>query len=621
MEDFKFIWKIENYNFLLSQRGKALKSPLFNVHLSDSTFLELYPKGDILDPDQASITICLKNCTKLPHTYVNCDINLLKGDYISDEQFSKFPIGKVNDCLKWGFKRPKENNISLSEGKADDFTKVTLVVTCHFSQKDSIMCRGGPIALNKKDIDLLSKDMEEIYICKQFSDLSLSSGTENFPVHKAVLHARVPKFLKELQSEADDELASKVVTDLDASALRILLSYAYSGKLDTCTENIPTSLYKAADAYELTDFKQKLFSYPNEVTARTCIKVDCNEFIWSIPDTKILEEGKKLYSPSFAGHIIPGSDLKLSCYLSSKSDSNDSLEICIHHLFPNKDNPIFVKCKLSVQSMSRVAEHVFYSDEEWHFPSFIPIARGDFQDEEEETFTELTIMCEFCVSNGEIVYTEEKHCSFGRYESFADRGEDASNLCNDLGSLYNIFLPKMSDVVLTVGAVNFPAHKVILAARSPVFARMFENDMIEKKSGIVDIKDIDVAILNMMLTYMYSAKVETLNYDSALKLYIAADRYEVIALKEHCSTFLKKDLSAFNCCEIFIFSDMHGDMDLKTYTKDFICAHADVILEMPEWNRLIESSIELAKEILRSLTIMVHAQIKGCAVCRITKMG
>ncbi|CAL1290838.1 unnamed protein product [Larinioides sclopetarius] len=622
MEDFKFIWKIENYNFLPSQRGKALKSPLFNVNLSISTFLELYPKGDILDPDQESIIICLKNCTKLPHTYVNCDL-VLSGESSSCEKFAKFSTGKVHDCAKWRFKRLKEKpGIFRFDEKVDDFAKATLIVTCQFSQKDFVMSKGSAAPLIEKDVDLLSKDMEKMYISKEFNDLTLCSGTENFPIHKAVLYARVPKLLSELQDGADDE-SSKVVSNLDSSTLRILLSYVYSGKLDASIENIPSSLYKAADAYELTDLKQKLCSFPNEVTARTCIKVDRNEFIWPIPDPKILEQHKKLYSPSFTGGIIPGSDLKLSCYLSSSSEGKDTLEICIHRLFPNKDNPIFVKCKFSVNNLSRVAEHVFYSDEEWHFPSFIPIVRKceNLYVLNQESSTDITLKCEFCVSGGETVYTEETFCSSAKYENFVQRGEDASNLCSDLGVLYNIFLPKVSDVTLTVGAVNFPAHKVVLAARSPVFARMFENDMIEKKSGIVDVKDIDIAILNMMLTYMYSAKVETLNYDSAVKLYTAADRYEVIALKEHCSLFLKLDLSASNACDVLILADMHGDMDLKAYTKDFICAHADIILEMPEWNRLIESRIELAAEVLRSLTAIVRVQHKGCVSCEEAKMG
>ncbi len=37
-----------------------------------------------------------------------------------------------------------------------------------------------------------------------------------------------------------------------------------------------------------------------------------------------------------------------------------------------------------------------------------------------------------------------------------------------------------SDVTLSVGATEFKAHKAILAARSPVFAAMFEHSMEEK---------------------------------------------------------------------------------------------------------------------------------------------
>ncbi|KOB75925.1 Speckle-type poz protein, partial [Operophtera brumata] len=62
-------------------------------------------------------------------------------------------------------------------------------------------------------------------------------------------------------------------------------------------------------------------------------------------------------------------------------------------------------------------------------------------------------------------------------------------LSDDLGALFDN--ERFSDVTLAVGGREFQAHKAILAARSPVFAAMFEHEMEERKRNRVDITDVD----------------------------------------------------------------------------------------------------------------------------------
>lgn len=45
--------------------------------------------------------------------------------------------------------------------------------------------------------------------------------------------------------------------------------------------------------------------------------------------------------------------------------------------------------------------------------------------------------------------------------------------------------PDLSDVVLKVRGTRIPAHRVLLAAASPVFARMFESRMQESTTNEV----------------------------------------------------------------------------------------------------------------------------------------
>lgn len=99
-------------------------------------------------------------------------------------------------------------------------------------------------------------------------------------------------------------------------------------------------------------------------------------------------------------------------------------------------------------------------------------------------------------------------------------------LSEDLSHLFES--QKFSDVILVGGVgVNggkeFYAHKAILAARSPVFAAMFEHEMEEKKNNKVDITDMDHDVLREMLRFIYTGKAPFIEKMDA-ELLAAADK-------------------------------------------------------------------------------------------------
>lgn len=71
--------------------------------------------------------------------------------------------------------------------------------------------------------------------------------------------------------------------------------------------------------------------------------------------------------------------------------------------------------------------------------------------------------------------------------------------------------------------IEFFAHKAILAARSPVFAAMFEHEMEEKKQNRVEITDMDPEVLKEMLKFIYTGKAPTIEKLDA-DLLAAADK-------------------------------------------------------------------------------------------------
>ena len=79
---------------------------------------------------------------------------------------------------------------------------------------------------------------------------------------------------------------------------------------------------------------------------------------------------------------------------------------------------------------------------------------------------------------------------------------------------------KHSDVEIVVSGHQFKAHKAILAARSPVFAAMFDNQMKESQQNRVEINDIDEEVFEKVLRFIYCDKVCNEDIESNIGLFI-----------------------------------------------------------------------------------------------------
>ncbi len=94
-----------------------------------------------------------------------------------------------------------------------------------------------------------------------------------------------------------------------------------------------------------------------------------------------------------------------------------------------------------------------------------------------------------------------------------------------------------ADVTIKCGENNFQAHKAILASQSPVFNRMFESDMREKSSNVIEIEDIDSNVVSDMLTFLYAGTAPNVN-TLAKGLLNAATKYELPHLAAMCENEL-----------------------------------------------------------------------------------
>eukprot|EP01062_Namystynia_karyoxenos_P060188 TRINITY_DN51710_c0_g1_i1.p1 TRINITY_DN51710_c0_g1~~TRINITY_DN51710_c0_g1_i1.p1 ORF type:complete len:433 (+),score=144.19 TRINITY_DN51710_c0_g1_i1:80-1300(+) len=110
--------------------------------------------------------------------------------------------------------------------------------------------------------------------------------------------------------------------------------------------------------------------------------------------------------------------------------------------------------------------------------------------------------------------------------------------------------PAFADCVLALtDGTELPAHRIVLATRSPVFAATFTGAFEEARSCRLEI-EADAAVARALLQYIYTGRAAVTGA-TALGLYLLADKYGFAALRAACFRHMFQHLNAANVCEVF----------------------------------------------------------------------
>ncbi|KAF8692669.1 hypothetical protein HU200_039497 [Digitaria exilis] len=95
-----------------------------------------------------------------------------------------------------------------------------------------------------------------------------------------------------------------------------------------------------------------------------------------------------------------------------------------------------------------------------------------------------------------------------------------------------------SDVSFIVNGEQFPAHRAVLAARSPVFQAELFGAMADATMPSITVQDIEPAAFKVMLRFMYTDElIENISVDSVGSILVCAETYDCPELKIKCLDF------------------------------------------------------------------------------------
>ena len=146
--------------------------------------------------------------------------------------------------------------------------------------------------------------------------------------------------------------------------------------------------------------------------------------------------------------------------------------------------------------------------------------------------------------------------------------------------IYSLYKDEvLTDTIIKCQDKEFKVHRVILASQSPVFRAMFEVDMKEKQSGVIEVSDITPEAMSDLVTYLYTGTTPNLK-TLASELLEVAEKYQLPHLLTKCENDKMKEASVIGT---LILADLHGRVCLKKACLEYIRLNSARVFKTREW--------------------------------------
>ncbi|KAK6135883.1 hypothetical protein DH2020_030370 [Rehmannia glutinosa] len=167
------------------------------------------------------------------------------------------------------------------------------------------------------------------------------------------------------------------------------------------------------------------------------------------------------------------------------------------------------------------------------------------------------------------------------------------------------------DITFQVGEESFKAHRLILAARSPVFRAQFFGLVGNPNSDKVELEDVEPSIFKALLQFVYSDElpnfheiIGSTSTPSAIMmqhLLAAADRFGLDRLKQLCEAKLCEEVSADTVATTLSLAEQHHCPQLKAICLKFAATNLGAVMQSEGFRHLEQSCPSLLSELLETV--------------------
>ncbi|XP_043506162.1 speckle-type POZ protein B-like [Polistes fuscatus] len=161
---------------------------------------------------------------------------------------------------------------------------------------------------------------------------------------------------------------------------------------------------------------------------------------------------------------------------------------------------------------------------------------------------------------------------------------------------------EFTDVIINVEGEEFSAHKALLVG-NPVFAAMLRNDMRESKENIIYIKEMDPAVFQIILRYLYLGNTgniyfKKLGEDFLINLIVATHKYQMKYLNTELINIAIGYINLNNVIKLLILADRFNIPEIKQKSMLYIRNHRKEISDSLPFQELIKENQKLTGELL-----------------------
>ena len=145
-----------------------------------------------------------------------------------------------------------------------------------------------------------------------------------------------------------------------------------------------------------------------------------------------------------------------------------------------------------------------------------------------------------------------------------------------------------SDIKFVFKDDQIAAHLAIVAASSPVFAAMFQDRRFkEGQTRTVNIEDIESRVFRNLLRFLYTGSSGSPKQDPSdvlQALFLAAEKYQVDALKDICEEFLIFQLELENVLHLLVWAHLYYTNLFYQFCNRMVHYKNDSAMSDEEWS-------------------------------------